>query len=77
MPDKQVNEVMARYKALPQDLQEQVLALLCALERLPRQGVPGRNLLPFAGAIPPDELSAMSTAIEQGDFNAIGNPSPS
>ncbi len=66
MPDKQVNEVMARYEALPHDLQEQVLALLRALERLPRQGVPGRNLLPFAGAIAQDELAAMNTAIEQG-----------
>lgn len=66
MPDKQVNEVMARYEALPHDLQEQVLALLRALERLPRQGVPGRNLLPFAGAIPQDELAAMSTAIAHG-----------
>lgn len=66
MPDRQVNEVMARYEASPQELQELVLALLRTLERLQHLGVPGRNLLPFAGAIPQDELGTMSTAIEQG-----------
>jgi len=66
MPDKQLNEVIARYEAFPQDLQEQVLALLRSLSRKPLQGIPGRNLLPFAGAILRDEISAMSMAIEQG-----------
>ena len=34
-------------------------------EALP-QGVPGRNLLRFAGTIPAADLNAMSAAIEQG-----------
>lgn len=37
------------------------------------KGVPGTTLLHFAGMIPPDELSAMTQAIEQGCEQADPN----
>lgn len=66
MPNVQLNEVIEHYQALPSVLQEQVLALLRNMDRTSPLGVPGRNLLQFAGSIPVSDLEAMSAAIEQG-----------
>jgi hypothetical protein len=66
MPDTQLKEVIEHYQALPSAVQEQVLALLRDLDRRPPQGVPGRNLLQFAGSIPASDLESMSAAIERG-----------
>ena len=60
-----IDEVVEQLKAMPQDLQWQVLEFARTL-KVEIQGTPGRNLLPFAGSIPPDDLQLMREAIEQG-----------
>ena len=59
-----VKEVVTQLETLPDDLQQQVLDFVNNLKG--RQGTPGKKLIHFAGAIPPDELQQMSQAIEEG-----------
>jgi len=66
MPNALVSEVVEHFEALPVNLQEQILALLRALDQTQRQGVTGRTLLAFAGSIPHADLNAMREAIELG-----------
>jgi hypothetical protein len=47
-------------------LQRQVLAFVEALQTVVRRGVPGRQLLEFAGVIALDDLELMRQAIEDG-----------
>jgi hypothetical protein len=66
MPSALVQEVVKHLEALPQNLQEQVLSLVRSLDSTQERGVPGRDLLQFAGTISRSDLDAMSKAIEQG-----------
>ena len=50
---------------LPADKQQKVLEYARSLSGRPR-GVPGKELLRFAGAISPEDLAEMSRAIEEG-----------
>jgi len=59
-------KVIEQLDALPEDLQRQVLEFVQALQVFVRQGVPGKQLLQFAGAIPVDDLESMRQAIENG-----------
>ena len=59
-------KVIEQLETLPENLQRQVLAFVQALQTLARQGVPGQQLLQFAGAIPADDLALMRQAIENG-----------
>jgi hypothetical protein len=61
-----VQEVIKHLEALPQNLQEQVLSLVRALDSTQERGGPGEHFLQFAGAISTSDLDAMSKAIEQG-----------
>ena len=61
-----VEKVIEQLKALPQELQRRVLEFTRALAESTPRGVPGRQLLRFAGAIPPDDIRLMSEAIERG-----------
>lgn len=61
-----IDEVVEQLKAMPQDLQWQVLEFARALVKAEFQGMPGQNLLQFAGSISPEDLQLMSEAIEQG-----------
>ncbi|MBI1296083.1 hypothetical protein GC175_14110 [bacterium] len=61
-----VNEIIDHVEALPPNLQEQVLVYVRALDTSYRHGVPGRELLRFAGAIAKEDLAQMSQAIEEG-----------
>ena len=56
-------KVIEQLETLPENLQRQVLAFV---QTLARQGVPGQQLLQFAGAIPADDLALMRQAIENG-----------
>lgn len=49
---------------LPSADKVRVLEFARSLER--RRGVPGRNLLKFAGTIDPEDLEVMKQAIEEG-----------
>lgn len=61
-----LDEVIEKLKILPHDQQRQVLEFARALALSIPRGVPGRELLRFAGALPPEEIQLMSEAIEQG-----------
>ena len=59
-------KVMEHLEYLPENLQEQVLAYVESLQRIAGRGVRGKELLQFAGTIPPDDLELMQQAIERG-----------
>ena len=59
------DQVIEHLKIMPQDLQYQVLEFARNLTSSKIKGVPGKQLLPFAGSIPKEDLQLMSEAIEQ------------
>ena len=58
-------ELREQLEVLPLTQQRQVLDFARALAVTRPQGVPGKDLLSFAGTIPADNLAAMSQAIEE------------
>ncbi len=60
-----INEVIEQLRAMPHDLQWQVLEFTRTLVKLQVRGIPGRQLLRFAGTIPLDDLNAIHEAIAQ------------
>ncbi len=66
MSDPIVTQVVEELADLPEHLQQQVLEFVRRLTASGRQGVPGKDLLRFAGAIPADDLERMRRAIEAG-----------
>lgn len=61
-----VDRIVEQLKALPYESQWRVLEFTQALAATSPRGVPGSQLLPFAGVIPPDDLQLMQQAIEEG-----------
>jgi len=59
-------KVVQQLETLPENLQRQVLEYVRALQVLAHRSVPGKQLLQFAGSIPPDDLELMRQAIEEG-----------
>ena len=59
-------EVVAQLGKLPLEKQQQVLYFARALAGANQRGVPGQDLLRFAGTIEVSDLQAMSRAIEEG-----------
>ena len=60
------SDVDVLVRAMPYELQWRVPEFTRALVVSTPHGIPGRQLLRFAGAIPPDDLQLMRQAIEQG-----------
>jgi len=60
------SEIVEQLDALPYELQQRVLDFARALALAVPKGVPGKQLLRFAGAIQEDDLQAMAQAIEAG-----------
>lgn len=60
-----IDQVVEQLKAMPQPLQWKVLEFAQTLVASKIRGVPGQQLLRFAGAIPSDDLQVMREAIEQ------------
>ena len=60
-----IDEVVEQLKVMPQHLQWQVLEFVRALVKTEVRGIPGQQLLRFAGSIPLDDLQLMQEAIEQ------------
>ncbi|MCU0526884.1 MAG: hypothetical protein MUF72_18905 [Elainella sp. Prado103] len=60
-----IDEVVEQLKVMPQPLQRQVLEFVRSLVKAEVQGIPGQQLLRFAGSIPSDDLQLMRKAIEQ------------
>ncbi len=61
-----VSQVVEQLTALPYNLQRQVLDFVRALKASTQHGVPGKQLLRFAGFIPLDDLQAMRQATDTG-----------
>jgi hypothetical protein len=61
-----VGEVIEHMKSLPYEMQWRVLEFTRALALSSPRGVPGNQLLRFAGAVALDDLNIMRSAIEQG-----------
>jgi hypothetical protein len=61
-----VDRIMEQLQVMPYDLQRRVLEFTRALALSTLQGVPGKQLLRFAGTIPASDLRMMQQAIEQG-----------
>lgn len=61
-----VDKIAEQLKVLPYESQWRVLEFTQALAAASPRGVPGSQLLPFAGVIPPDDLQLMQQAIEEG-----------
>jgi hypothetical protein len=61
-----VDKVVDQLKTLPYEMQWRVFEFTRALVVSAPRGVPGLQLLRFAGAIPLDDLQLMRQAIEQG-----------
>lgn len=59
-------EILEKLDLLPIEAQRRVLDFTRALTESKTVGIPGRNLLPFAGTIEKAELEAMKRAIENG-----------
>ncbi|WP_016951482.1 hypothetical protein [Anabaena sp. PCC 7108] len=59
------DQVIEQLKIMPQDLQYEVLAFARSLTKSKIKGVPGKELLKFAGSIPKEDLQLMSEAIKQ------------
>lgn len=61
-----IDQVIEQLRLMPQPLQWQVLKFARTLIAVQIQGVPGQQLLQFAGVIPADDLQSTQEAIEQG-----------
>jgi hypothetical protein len=59
-------EIIEQLDALPYELQRRVLDFARALTLSAPKGVPGKQLLHFAGLIQSDDLQVMAQAIEAG-----------
>ena len=59
-------EIAEQLDSLSYDLQRRVLDFARVLAFSQPKGVPGKQLLDFAGAIERDDLEAMTQAIEEG-----------
>jgi len=58
------DRLIEELKVLPRELQWRVLEFARALARSAPRGVPGQQLLRFAGGIPQTDLQVMREAIE-------------
>jgi hypothetical protein len=61
-----IDKVIEQLKTLPHELQWRVLEFTRALTLSTPRGVPGQQLLRFAGILSPDDARLMREAIEQG-----------
>ena len=58
------DKVLEQLKTLPYELQWRVLEFTRSLAISAPRGIPGRQLLSFAGTIQPDDLQVMGQVIE-------------
>lgn len=67
------DKVIEQLKTLSHGLQQRVLEFTRALALSAPRGIPGRQILRFAGTIPPDDVQRMREAIAQGCEQADAN----
>ena len=59
-----VSEIIEQVKALPDNLQNQVLSFARALRTIKQQGIPGKVYLQFAGSISSEDVEEIRRVIE-------------
>ncbi len=64
--DTIVKQINQKVKAFPDKLQWEVLKFVQSPTPSAQRGTPGKQLLKFAGVIPPADLDIMHQAIESG-----------
>jgi hypothetical protein len=60
------DQIMAQLSGMSEEEQLRVLRVVRSMGERPGDGVDGRSLLSFAGAINADDARSMSEAIEEG-----------
>jgi len=68
-----LNQIIDQVKALPDNLQHQVLTFVRSLRSVTGRGTPGSMLLQFAGGISMDDVTSMRNAIESDCERVDGN----
>lgn len=63
-----LDEVIEQLRGMSENSQKKVLEYVKTLNHSSIQGIPGSQLLRFAGAIAPDDIALMQEAIEQAEF---------
>ena len=61
-----LDKVIEQLKTLPNALQWRVLEFMRSLEHPNLEGVPGRQLLRFAGTIPIDDTKVIDETVKEG-----------
>lgn len=61
-----IDKVIEQLRAMPYELQWRVLEFTRALTLSTPRGVPGQQLLRFAGGLSPEDAQALRRAIEEG-----------
>ena len=65
MSESVIPTVVEQMLVLPDDVQRQVLNYLQDLRATLHRGIPGKQLVQFAGLITPEDLDQMQQAIER------------
>ena len=68
-----LNQIVEQVKALPDNLQHQVLTFVRSLRTIAGRGTRGSLLLQFAGGISIDDVASMREAIENDCERVDGN----
>jgi hypothetical protein len=68
-----LEQIVEQVKALPDNLQHQVLMFVRSLRTVAKRGTPGAALLQFAGGISMDDVESMREAIENDCERVDGN----
>jgi hypothetical protein len=68
-----LNQIVEQVKALPDNLQRQVLTFVRSLRTIAGHGTPGSLLLQFAGGISMDDVASMREAIDNDCERVDGN----
>jgi hypothetical protein len=66
MSNSVIPTVIEQMLEMPEDQQQQILDYVRALHTGSRRGVPGKQLLEFAGIIPPTDLEQIAQTIKEG-----------
>jgi len=68
-----LQQIVEQVKALPDNLQHQVLTFVRSLRTVAGRGTPGSLLIQFAGGISIDDVASMREAIENDCERIDGN----
>ena len=65
MSDLIIDQVVETLRTMPDNLQQEVLFFTKKLKQASPVGIPGKNLLQFAGLIDPEDLDLIRQAIAE------------